>query len=51
MKCYERQILEENLLMKLERNLSEMGLGLGMHIDNWPPENIENLAKQIEDPY
>ena len=31
--------------------LSEMGLGLGMHIENWPPENIESLAKQIEDPY
>jgi DNA-directed RNA polymerase subunit alpha len=28
-----------------------MGLGLGMSIENWPPENIETLAKQIEDPY
>ena len=38
-------------LNEIREVLSEMGLGLGMHIDNWPPENIENLAKQIEDPY
>ena len=38
-------------LNEIREVLSEMGLGLGMHIENWPPENIENLAKQIEDPY
>tara|TARA_B100001989_G_scaffold94270_1_gene65587 strand:- start:1642 stop:2658 length:1017 start_codon:yes stop_codon:yes gene_type:complete len=38
-------------LNEIREVLSEMGLGLGMHIENWPPENIESLAKQIEDPY
>jgi len=26
-----------------------MGLHLGMDIPNWPPENIEDLAKKFED--
>ena len=38
-------------LNEIREVLSHMGLGLGMIIDNWPPENIETLAKQIEDPY
>jgi DNA-directed RNA polymerase subunit alpha len=28
-----------------------MGLQLGMEIPNWPPENIEELAKRLEEPY
>jgi DNA-directed RNA polymerase subunit alpha len=28
-----------------------MGLHLGMEIPNWPPENIEELAKRLEEPY
>jgi DNA-directed RNA polymerase subunit alpha len=28
-----------------------MGLSLGMQIANWPPENIEELAKRLEEPY
>lgn len=27
--------------------LSQMGLGLGMRLENWPPENIEDLAARI----
>ncbi len=38
-------------LNEIREVLSHMGLGLGMSIENWPPENIETLAKQIEDPY
>ena len=38
-------------LNEIREVLSQMGLGLGMSIDEWPPENIETLAKQIEDPY
>ena len=38
-------------LNEIREVLSHMGLGLGMNIENWPPENIETLAKQIEDPY
>jgi DNA-directed RNA polymerase subunit alpha len=28
-----------------------MGLHLGMDVPNWPPENIEELAKKFEDNY
>jgi len=28
-----------------------MGLHLGMEIPNWPPENIEELAKRVDEPY
>jgi hypothetical protein len=28
-----------------------MGLELGMDVDNWPPENIEELVKRIEEPF
>lgn len=28
--------------------LMQMGLGLGMKLDNWPPENIEELAKKLD---
>jgi DNA-directed RNA polymerase subunit alpha len=28
-----------------------MGLHLGMEVPNWPPENIEDLAKRFEDQY
>jgi DNA-directed RNA polymerase subunit alpha len=26
-----------------------MGLHLGMDVNNWPPENIDELAKRYED--
>ena len=29
--------------------LASMGLHLGMEVPNWPPENIEELVKQLED--
>ena len=38
-------------LNEIREVLSHMGLGLGMNIENWPPDNIETLAKQAEDPY
>jgi len=28
-----------------------MGLHLGMEVPNWPPENIEDLAKKFETHY
>jgi DNA-directed RNA polymerase subunit alpha len=31
--------------------LSQMGLGLGMEVPGWPPDNIEDLARKIEEPY
>ena len=38
-------------LNEIREVLGQMGLGLGMSIAEWPPEDIETLAKQIEDPY
>lgn len=38
-------------LNEIKEVLSGMGLRFGMEIDNWPPENIEELAKKYEDPY
>jgi len=38
-------------LNEIKEVLSNMGLYLGMKVEGWPPENIEELAKKIEDPY
>jgi DNA-directed RNA polymerase subunit alpha len=36
-------------LNEIKEVLSGMGLHLGMAVENWPPENIEDLAKKYED--
>ncbi len=38
-------------LNEIKEVLSQMGLHLGMEIANWPPENIEDMAKKLEEPY
>jgi DNA-directed RNA polymerase subunit alpha len=38
-------------LNEIKEVLTQMGLSLGMQIPNWPPENIEELAKKLEEPY
>ncbi len=38
-------------LNEIKEVLSEMGLRFGMEVEDWPPENIEELAKRHEDPY
>lgn len=38
-------------LNEIKEVLSEMGLHLGMEVPNWPPENIEDLAKRFEENY
>ena len=38
-------------LNEIKEVLSQMGLHLGMEITNWPPENIEDLAKRLEEPF
>jgi len=38
-------------LNEIKEVLSQMGLHLGMQIPGWPPENIEELAKKLEEPY
>ena len=36
-------------LNEIKEVLSSMGLHLGMDVDDWPPDNIEDLAKKLED--
>ncbi|MGH6662629.1 MAG: DNA-directed RNA polymerase subunit alpha, partial [Rhodospirillales bacterium] len=38
-------------LNEIKEVLGQMGLHLGMEIPNWPPENIEEMAKKLEDPF
>ena len=38
-------------LNEIKEVLAGMGLHLGMEVPNWPPENIEELAKRYEDQY
>jgi DNA-directed RNA polymerase subunit alpha len=38
-------------LNEIKEVLAQMGLHLGMEVPNWPPENIEELAKRYEDHY
>jgi DNA-directed RNA polymerase subunit alpha len=38
-------------LNEIKEVLAQMGLHLGMKIPNWPPENIEELARKLEEPY
>jgi len=38
-------------LNEIKEVLAQMGLHLGMEVPNWPPENIEELAKKYENQY
>ena len=38
-------------LNEIKEVLATMGLHLGMEVPNWPPDNIEELAKRFEDQY
>jgi DNA-directed RNA polymerase subunit alpha len=38
-------------LNEIKEVLAGMGLGLGMTVAGWPPENIEDLAKKLEEPF
>jgi len=35
-------------LNEIKEVLTQMGLHLGMEVEEWPPENIDDLAKQME---
>ena len=37
--------------MRSRRVVAGMGLHLGMEVSNWPPDNIEELAKKYEDQF
>ena len=38
-------------LNEIKEVLTNMGLHLGMQVEGWPPENIEELAKKLDDPF
>jgi DNA-directed RNA polymerase subunit alpha len=38
-------------LNEIKEVLSTMGLSLGMAVTGWPPENVEDLAKRLEEPF
>jgi DNA-directed RNA polymerase subunit alpha len=38
-------------LNEIKEVLASMGLGLGIAVTGWPPENIEELAKKVEEPF
>jgi DNA-directed RNA polymerase subunit alpha len=38
-------------LNEIKEVLAQMGLHLGMEVPNWPPENIDELAKKLESHY
>ena len=38
-------------LNEIKEVLAQMGLELGMEIVNWPPENIEELARRLDEPF
>jgi DNA-directed RNA polymerase subunit alpha len=38
-------------LNEIKEVLTMMGLHLGMPVEGWPPENIEDLAKRLDDPF
>jgi DNA-directed RNA polymerase subunit alpha len=38
-------------LNEIKEVLAQMGIGFGMTVPNWPPENLEELSKGLDDPY
>jgi DNA-directed RNA polymerase subunit alpha len=38
-------------LNEIKEVLTAMGLALGMNVQGWPPENIEDLARRLEEPF
>ena len=38
-------------LNEIKEKLADMGLQLGMEIGEWPPENIEDMVRNLDEPY
>ena len=38
-------------LNEIKEVLTQMSLHLGMEVTEWPPENVEELAKRLDEPY
>ena len=50
MKCCAHQISAASL-NEIKEVLKGMDLELGMDITNWPPENVEELARRLDEPF
>ena len=51
MKSYLLTLIYSKKLNEIKEVLQHMELGLGISVPDWPPENIEELAKKFEDPF
>jgi DNA-directed RNA polymerase subunit alpha len=38
-------------LNEIKEVLTQMGLYLGMNVEGWPPENIDELLRKMDNPY
>ena len=38
-------------LNEIKEHLANMGLQLGMEVADWPPENIEDMVRKLDEPY
>ena len=38
-------------LNEIKEVLAQMGMHLGMEVPSWPPENIEDMARRLDEPY
>lgn len=38
-------------LNEIKQVLNDMGLHLGMEVPNWPPENIEDMVRRLDEPF
>ena len=38
-------------LNEIKEVLTQMGLHLGMEVVDWPPDDIEDMAKKLEEPF
>jgi DNA-directed RNA polymerase subunit alpha len=48
---YIGDLIQKSEAEMIKEVLAQMGLHLGMEVPNWPPENIEDLAKKFETHY
>ena len=51
MQCIRTPNFGRKSLNEIKEVLSSMGLHLGMDVEDWPPDNIEDLAKKLEDQF
>ena len=50
MRCCDAKLWTE-ILNEIKEVLKGMNLELGMDVSNWPPENVEELARRFDEPF